>query len=93
MPKDRRAVESALLRKGFIKEEGDHHYFYYCTTDGKRTSIRTKTSHSMREISDPLLSAMARQVKLTRPELLKLVECTLSRDEYESHLFPENEDD
>ena len=48
---------------------------------------RTKTSHgSGRDISDDLLSKMARQCGVTKPSFLRLVDCPLQRDEYEKLL-------
>lgn len=62
MPRSKSQVESALLNKGFRKDEGDHHNFIYYTQDGMKTTVRTKTSHTkkMKDIPDNLLSAMAR---------------------------------
>jgi hypothetical protein len=88
LPRSRKAVESALQSKGFERVEGDHHYFVYMTNDGRKTQARTKTSHSPRvkDIADNLLSLMARQCLLTRPEFLRLVDCPMDRDDYERRL-------
>jgi hypothetical protein len=86
MPRDRRVVEAGLLRKGFVKKEGDHHFFIYYTVGGKKTSVYTKTSHGEREIVDMNLSKMARQVKLTREDFYRLIDCSLSQKEYEAGL-------
>jgi hypothetical protein len=45
MPLDRRVVEGALKAKGFVRHEGDHAFFIYYSLDGKKTPVRTKTSH------------------------------------------------
>ncbi len=79
-------VEKSLLRKGFKKEEGDHHYFIYWDLAGKKTIAKTKTSHSGKDLDDTLLGLMAHQVKLSRPQFSKLVACPLSREEYEEIL-------
>ena len=86
MPKSRKDVESALKSKGFQKTEGDHHFFIYFTKKGKKTLAKTKTSHSMRDISDDLLSQMARQCKLTKSQFLELVDCPMNRDKFEEAL-------
>ncbi len=88
MPRPKSKVESALLGKGFEKTEKDHHYFIYFTTDRKKTTARTKTSHSkkMKDIADNLLSQMAKQCYLTKTEFLNLVDCPLSQDMYEDIL-------
>ncbi|MCY7273984.1 MAG: hypothetical protein LH702_09580 [Phormidesmis sp. CAN_BIN44] len=88
MPKKKAKVEAALQRKGFELDEGDHHYFTYITLDGKVTTIKTKTSHTkkMKEIPDNILSLMAKQCHLKNSDFLKLVDCPLSREDYEALL-------
>lgn len=88
MSRPKSVVEGALEKKGFRKAEGDHHYFYYVNKDGKKTMSRTKTSHSrkMKDIPDSLLSQMARQVQLSKKDFLLLVDCPMSRDDYDERL-------
>jgi len=88
MPREKRQVESSLKAKGFEPKEGDHHYFYYRTVEGKKTTAFTFTSHTRKEktISDELLSKMAKQCRLTKQDFLKLVDCPLDRDGYETFL-------
>lgn len=87
MPKDKKTVEAALVRKGFQKREGDHSFFIYWSVAGKKSLAFTKTSHSHRDISDTLLSQMAKQCKVTKPNFLALVDCPLSREQYEQLLI------
>jgi hypothetical protein len=88
MPKKKAKVEAALQRKGFELDERHHHYFTYVTLDGKVTAIKTKTSHTpkMKEIPDNILSQMANQCHLKKSDFLKLVDCPLSREDYEAIL-------
>ncbi len=87
MQRSKQSVERALRLKGFEARETHHRYFIYVTTQGERTSITTKTSHGgRRDLSDPLLSQMARQCKLNRAQFLELVDCPLDRDAYEAIL-------
>jgi hypothetical protein len=88
MPLDRRNVNSVLVQKGFFEESGDHNYFAYRTTQGKKTTIFTKTSHGSghKQISDDLVGKMAKQCKLTGKQFRELIACTLSREGYESLL-------
>ena len=88
MPRRRKAVESALQAKGLAGVEGDHHYFVYFTSDGRKSRARTKTSHSpkVQDIADNLLGQMARQCLLTKPEFLNLVDCPMDRADYEKRL-------
>lgn len=70
-----------LCKKGFRQEEGDHHflYFYY---NGKREAIKTKISHNMSDLDDYLISAMARQIKLSKIDFIAFAKCRMSEEEY-----------
>ena len=86
MPRKQADVEKSLLNKGFQAGGGDHNYFFYYSKAGKKTIVRTKTSHGSREIDDNLLALMARNCKLSNKDFGLLVECPLSRDDYEAKL-------
>lgn len=88
MSRQKTKVESGLLSKGFQETQNDHHYFIYFTKEGKKTTAKTKTSHTkkMKDIPDNLLSQMAKQCHLTKAQFLNLVDCPLSRDGYEEIL-------
>jgi hypothetical protein len=88
MPRKKREVEASLCRKGFQQDVRHHQFFVYFTREGKKTPVRTKTSHSpkMKDIPDNLLSQMAKQCKLAKSEFLDLVDCPLERDKYEEAL-------
>lgn len=88
MPRKKSKVEAGLKNKGFEQTEGDHHFFVYVTLDGKKTTAKTKTSHTpkMKDIPDNILGAMARQCHLTKQEFLNLVDCPLNREKYEAIL-------
>lgn len=93
MPKDKRKVEEALLKKGFEDKEGDHHFFIYHTLQGKKSSIRTKTSHTpkMKELNDGILALMAKQCRLNKQDFINLIDCPLSREQYEVRLKDKGE--
>ena len=84
----RRTVESALQRKGFRRKQSHHTFFYYYTEDGKKTPVWTKTSHGRTgaDVDKALFKSMANQCKLTADDFRDLVECPLSRADYEQHL-------
>jgi hypothetical protein len=89
MPRKVRQVLSSLKAKGFCEDREGHHIFLiYETRDGFRTEIRTRVSHQSGggDISDSLLAAMARQVRLSRRDLEQLIDCPLSREGYETRL-------
>lgn len=80
----RKQIEASLIRKGFVKEGGDHEYFYH-EIDGKRTSAWTKVSRGTRykDYSINLLKAMKIQLRLdTLEQLRRLLECPMGADEY-----------
>ena len=83
----KRDVEAAVKKKGFRVDEGDHYWFFYWTTGGLKTTIRTKTSHgSTKDLGDGLLKEMARQLRISKGQFLDLVDCPLTREQYEADL-------
>jgi hypothetical protein len=75
-------LEAALLRKGFRKDN-THHKYYWLYDGEKRTHVHTPISHGVREYGDPLLSRVRKQLSLeTKTQLLNLVGCPLSQQEY-----------
>lgn len=84
MQRDKRKVEQALLKKGFEQDETHHHIFLYRNENGQLSSIRTRTSHSGKELDHYLLGGMARQCHLNKNQFLDLVDCPLSRSDYEN---------
>lgn len=84
----RREVESALCKKGFRKSNGDHRHFIYYTCNNKKTSVWTKISHgsSHRDLSQDILHRMAHQCQLPYRDFKKLINCPMSRQEYEEFL-------
>ena len=89
MPLKRSDVEAALERKGFERREGDHSQFTYRTERGRKTSVRTMTSHGRRsaDIRDSVVSLMARQCHLSNRQFKRLVDCSLCRGAYERELL------
>lgn len=89
MPVNRRVIEDALKAKGFVRTQGDHTFFIYYSQDGKKSPVRTKLSYgtSHKDITDNLLSQMAKQCKLTNKDFRNLIDCPLSRSAYEAMLI------
>lgn len=80
-------VEKSLQRKGFVRSNGDHNFFHYYTTTGRKTRIFTKTSYGNREIGNSLLSMMSKQCGLSRSDFDLLIDCPLDRETYELKLI------
>ena len=79
-----RDIRQALLSKGFrLREGGSHEKYFLQDRNGKVTSIFTLLSRgSRREYDDQLLGRMARQLKLSKGHLIKLIDCPLQHAEY-----------
>lgn len=86
--RNRRKIETGLKNKGFeVDDSGrDHKFFTYYDLTGKKTSVFTKTSRGRqyRELGDDLIGDMAKQCKVNKQEFMKLVDCDLKREEYDS---------
>jgi predicted RNA binding protein YcfA (HicA-like mRNA interferase family) len=82
-----RDIREALRTKGFHEDRSRDHCYYFLHYNGKKSSVFTKISHSEREIKAPLLSVMARQLKITKAQFSELVICTLRGDEYAALLI------
>jgi len=91
-PRKRKAVETGLERKGFQKNQTDHRKFIYHKESGAKTAVWTKTSHgsSHKDISPVNLRKMARQCKLDNSDFERLLDCPLSREEYQIQLCRDN---
>lgn len=70
---------SALSKKGF-KIHQSHHTFYVFYVNGKKTNIKTFISHGKKEYRDALISAMKKQLHLSREEFDNLIACTLKEE-------------
>lgn len=85
---------NALVNKGFERVEGKHHTMFRLIVSGSRTAIRTRISHGQRRVDDWLLSEIARELHLSKQELLRFVECEIDHEHYvglmirRGHLLP-----
>jgi hypothetical protein len=79
-------IHNALTRKGFRVVEA-HHEMLWLFVQGKKTSIRTRLSHGSPEYDDGLLGQVAKQLKLRRGDLDRLIECPLTEEEYVNGLI------
>lgn len=81
-----REIEAALAAKGFELRKTHHRYYTYVAPDGTKSEAVTHVSHGAKEVGDTLLGQMARQCCLTKKDFLRLVDCPLSREDYEALL-------
>lgn len=75
-------VSSRLCSKGFTRNEDADHCQFFFSADGLKTTIRTKMSHGEREIGEALIQRMAKQLRLSKHELLDLVDCKMDKEIY-----------
>lgn len=89
----RKDVHKALQRKGFKRSNKDHAKFTYFTLAGAKTGIWTKTSYgsSHKDLSKNNLSKMARQCRLSNEDFEELLDCPLTREEYEALLVSDKQ--
>ena len=77
---DANKTRQALVKKGFKKAEGDHHYYLYYY-NGKVVA-KTKVSHNDQDIGDGLISKMYKQCQISKGQFFDLINCPLEEAEY-----------
>jgi hypothetical protein len=86
MPRKHREIKAGLAAKGFlIDQQRRHVVFVYKDLQGRTTTARTLLSHGAggNDIGDNLLGQMARQVGLDRKDFLRLIDCPMSREDFD----------
>ncbi len=79
--------EAALERLGFRRDTTHHNMFWYYR-DGRKTSLRTRTSQSEKEFDESMLSMRRKQLgNLSRPQFLDLMNGRLTPEAYLQHLL------
>ncbi|MBA3974407.1 MAG: hypothetical protein C0504_09345 [Candidatus Solibacter sp.] len=81
-----REVASALQRKGFDRDK-THHFMFWLVVNGKRTTIRTRYSHSDRQIEGGRIGQMSKQMKLSKHQFEDFVDCRLTGEAYAEMLI------
>jgi hypothetical protein len=82
MPRKVADMRSTLLEKGF-REDKTHHAMLWFFDGERKTSIRTRFSHSLKEYSDNLCAQVRKQIKLENSrEFADFMDCTTKYPEY-----------
>lgn len=92
MQVERKVIESNLPRKGFVKENTHHRYFYH-EYSGKRTGAYTYTSHGSKykDYGVNLLKVMRKHLYLdTIKQVIDLFKCPITKDQYNEILRKKN---
>lgn len=81
---ERSAVVDALPRKGLVHRSGTKHDIFRLEIDGKETTIFTKVSRGTKYkvLGPSLVSAMSKQLHLSKGEFLDLVKCKIDHSGY-----------
>jgi len=91
---DKGKARRALCSKGFeVDKSRKRHIFlhYHRSSDGERTAVNTHVSKGRGEIKSSALRQMPEQVGLdSQEELNDLIECPMSRKQYEGILRAKN---
>ena len=87
--RDRSKIRKNLKKKGFAKTEGGNHEVYTFEYKGRRTDAVTIISRGSgyKTYGSKLIGDMARQLFLTKDQLLKLIDCPLEQPDYERILI------
>lgn len=80
---DVRDIRKALVIKlGAVEDRGGRHPKYQIFDDSGLYLGSTHISHGARDINNPLLKLMARELKIKTSEFIAIIICELSRDDY-----------
>ena len=84
-------IKKSLKKKGFAEDVDGDHVKYVLQRENLTASISTHVSHGGKKtIGKGLVSEMARQCKLKPAQFRKLVNCTMSGDDYIKELTSKN---
>ena len=77
-----RDFEHALRQKGFV-EDKTHHRMFWLFVDGKRSSVRTRTSQGERNFDDSLMNQRRKQMgNLSKKQMEDFIDCPLTYKDY-----------
>ena len=86
MQLSRKDVLRSLTRKGFKRNEGAKHtVLMHHDREDKKSGFSTLISRGSgyKELRDTLVGTMAQQCGLTAAQFVELVDCSMSRDDYD----------
>lgn len=80
-------IEAGLSNKGFEMTDSRHRRFVFVTDSGRKTPVKTMTSHgSDKVLCASLVAKMARQCKLPTKDFEKMVSCRIPKAQYAAML-------
>ena len=78
-------IRSALLRKGFRRDNTHHEYLWLFIGD-RQTTVKTWLSHGISEYGEDLLAEVKKELGVSKRQLFALVRCPLKHGTYVAHL-------
>ena len=79
--------EKALSKKGF-EEDKTHHKMFWYYWKGKKTDIRTRTSHNEKQFDDNMLNQRKAQLRLSKKQqIIDFIKCPMSKEDYSNFLI------
>ena len=78
-----------LLKKGF-RQDNTHHQMFWFHVGNRKSSVSTRISHGQAEYSDSLLGQMSCQMRLSRAEFERFMECEMDYQGYLDLLVQRN---
>lgn len=72
-------IQSSLSKKGFAVDEGGNHTKLIFRHKKQTQAIMTILSRGQKEYDNNLLGMMARELKLTKKQLLGLIDCPIDK--------------
>lgn len=96
MPRKHRDIQGGLEAKGFTADKQRRHIILvYEDLQGRTTTARTLLSHGAggNDVADNLLGQMARQIGLNRTDFLRLIDCPMSRENFDAFIVARDDED
>ena len=84
-----REIDVALRKKGFRRDlDGKHIWYYFQDGRGEDSGVKIMISHGVmgKTLGTPLISLMARQIHISKTQLLDFIDCSMSESEYRTIL-------
>ena len=93
MQLNRRKAKNALVKKGFQLRETKTHTMFTFYLGEKITVAQTRMSRGSnnKDIGDYLIGEMSRDCHLSKNKFIDLINCSVSKDDYEKHIAEINQ--
>jgi len=86
---ERKNICKNLPKKGFTKDEDNHHIYFHHHYNGKDTGVYTYVSHSTKKkvYSGRLITEIRKQLQLdSNQEVVDLINCPMDEEQFQNIL-------